>query len=88
MSNRTLAALQERRLDTRIEYARQIIQTAGCTAILKMATLPSLLRARTKLALGSYGRCDGCGHEIPSERLDVVPGAIYCVPCQMMIEDG
>lgn len=31
---------------------------------------------------GTYGRCAGCGGPIPVERLEILPHARYCVPCQ------
>jgi DnaK suppressor protein len=30
---------------------------------------------------GTYGRCTRCGKDIPSERLEAVPGAHTCVAC-------
>jgi DnaK suppressor protein len=45
----------------------------------------SLLRideALRKLKEGSYGTCEDCGEEITSERLKVMPFAIYCRDCQ------
>lgn len=41
-----------------------------------------------KLDRGTYGECDRCGREIPKERLDAIPYAIYCVECQDIIEGG
>lgn len=48
--------------------------------------------ARNRVALkkienGSYGRCEGCGREIPEERLVAVPSAPLCLECQMKRED-
>ncbi|MET8307759.1 TraR/DksA family transcriptional regulator [Micromonospora sp. NPDC005173] len=31
---------------------------------------------------GSYGSCESCGGDIPLARLEVLPWAWYCVPCQ------
>jgi DnaK suppressor protein len=31
---------------------------------------------------GDYGLCDRCGEPIPPRRLQVLPWATYCVPCQ------
>jgi len=39
-----------------------------------------------KIDQGTYGQCDRCGREIPKERLDAIPYAIYCVECQDIIE--
>lgn len=34
-----------------------------------------------------YGRCHGCGGEIPFERLDALPHARYCINCKQKEED-
>ncbi|MFG1812216.1 TraR/DksA family transcriptional regulator [Kribbella sp. NPDC049174] len=34
-----------------------------------------------RLAIGSFGRCQRCGHEISAERLEIVPMAGLCLPC-------
>ncbi|GAB7027762.1 TraR/DksA family transcriptional regulator [Geotalea toluenoxydans] len=44
--------------------------------------LSHLEEAERKLKEGSYGVCEDCGEEIPTERVKVVPDAIYCVSCQ------
>ena len=31
---------------------------------------------------GTYGKCEGCGQEIASERLEAVPTARQCVTCK------
>jgi DnaK suppressor protein len=46
----------------------------------------NLLRA-VKLALdqiesGEYGLCRECGNGIPERRLDAIPWAEHCIPCQ------
>jgi DnaK suppressor protein len=40
-----------------------------------------------KLREGSYGTCEDCGGEISSERLRVVPFAIFCRDCQERREE-
>jgi len=42
--------------------------------------------AMGKIDRGTYGQCDRCGRDIPKERLDAIPYAIYCVECQDIIE--
>ena len=37
---------------------------------------------------GEYGTCMECGEKIAKKRLDAVPWATYCVPCQERIEQG
>jgi RNA polymerase-binding transcription factor DksA len=44
---------------------------------------------RTALAAieeGSYGQCQDCEEPIPRRRLDAVPWARLCVPCQSKVE--
>jgi DnaK suppressor protein len=45
------------------------------------AQLADVRRASAKLAEGSYGSCDGCGADIPPERLEILPWAVHCVSC-------
>lgn len=49
-------------------------------------TIGRIDEALGKLERGTYGECDRCGREIPAERLDAVPHAIYCVECQDIVE--
>ena len=35
----------------------------------------------------TYGSCLECGHDIPAARLNALPWAVYCVPCQEL-QDG
>ncbi len=39
-------------------------------------------RAYRKLMHESYGICEGCGMDIPAKRLEAMPDAAYCIPCQ------
>lgn len=38
--------------------------------------------ALTRLELGTFGRCEGCGRPIAAERLRALPRARLCVRCQ------
>lgn len=44
-----------------------------------MAQIGEALR---RIDEGSYGSCARCGGQIPPERLEVLPHARFCVPCQ------
>lgn len=44
--------------------------------------LERLARARAAIAAGTYGICVDCGAEIPAGRLQAIPDAERCVPCQ------
>lgn len=37
--------------------------------------------ALDRIEQGSFGRCESCRHDIPKERLAVVPYTRYCVSC-------
>ncbi len=43
--------------------------------------LNSVLKAKEKLQDGSYGTCENCGDNIPSERLEALPASVYCASC-------
>ncbi|MET0522141.1 MAG: TraR/DksA C4-type zinc finger protein [Jiangellaceae bacterium] len=45
-------------------------------------SLEQITGALRRMAEGSYGRCEKCGNTIPAERLEVLPHARFCVPCQ------
>lgn len=44
--------------------------------------LERLALAREALAKGAYGVCVDCGSAIPERRLEAIPDALRCVPCQ------
>ena len=39
-------------------------------------------QALRRMAEGVYGTCERCAADIPLERLEVLPHARFCVPCQ------
>lgn len=41
--------------------------------------------AMRKMEQGTYGYCDRCGAEIPKARLEVLPGAIFCMECASFV---
>lgn len=58
---------------------------AHTNAALIAATRQSLAQitdALRRLSSGSYGDCEKCGTPIPRERLEILPQARFCVPCQ------
>jgi DnaK suppressor protein len=42
--------------------------------------------ALARLAGGEFGRCQECERAIPAKRLDALPWARYCVPCQEALD--
>jgi DnaK suppressor protein len=45
------------------------------------ALLTDVTRGLEKFDEHTYGECDGCGVDIPPERLEVLPWAALCVQC-------
>jgi RNA polymerase-binding transcription factor DksA len=39
-------------------------------------------QALRRIADGSYGTCERCTASIPLERLEILPHARFCMPCQ------
>jgi RNA polymerase-binding transcription factor DksA len=47
-----------------------------------------LVAAQNRLAAGTYGVCERCGCEIPTDRLLARPEARCCVPCVRRAQPG
>ncbi|GAB3149539.1 hypothetical protein GCM10027290_35930 [Micromonospora sonneratiae] len=45
-------------------------------------SLTQVTEALRRIAEGRYGACEKCAGEIPRERLEILPHARFCVPCQ------
>ncbi len=45
-------------------------------------TLAEIAAALRHMAEGRYGVCGDCQQEIPVERLEILPHARFCAPCQ------
>lgn len=48
--------------------------------------LKEVEEALERIDRNEYGKCQHCGAEISSKRLDVLPFARFCVPCQESME--
>ena len=44
--------------------------------------------ALERIEAGGYGKCAHCGNPLPEKRLDAVPWARHCLPCQDLQEKG
>ena len=44
--------------------------------------------ALERIEAGGYGKCVRCGNPLPDKRLDAVPWARHCLPCQDLQEKG
>ncbi|HEU5269565.1 MAG TPA: TraR/DksA C4-type zinc finger protein [Jatrophihabitans sp.] len=87
-------ALTEQR-GFRLEQLRQLAeapasgQLSEVTAALRTAAHAALAEidgALGRLRDGSYGRCLRCGHPVQAERLEILPAAALCMPCQHAAE--
>ncbi|WP_328346941.1 TraR/DksA family transcriptional regulator [Micromonospora sp. NBC_00421] len=56
--------------------------TRAALLVATRQSLDHLAGALRRLAEGSYGRCERCQVAIPAERLEALPQARFCVPCQ------
>ena len=45
-------------------------------------TLSEIAHALRRMAQGTYGSCEQCGRAIATERLEILPHARFCTPCQ------
>lgn len=65
------------------EGTTQAVERINTTAAARSiaAALASVDRALEKVAEGTYGFCDNCGMAIPPERLEAIPGTVFCVTC-------
>jgi RNA polymerase-binding transcription factor DksA len=48
--------------------------------------LAEINAAWTRLEQGTFGCCEGCGHEIAKERLEALPYARFCVACARKVQ--
>jgi DnaK suppressor protein len=55
---------------------------------LQRRTLAQINAALDRFDDGTYGTCVSCGDPIPDERLEVMPTASRCLPCQHRQELG
>lgn len=49
-------------------------------------TLKGIDASLARIADGTYGICASCANPIPMERLEALPSAVYCTPCQVSAE--
>lgn len=47
----------------------------------------SIEAALARMDSGEYGICESCGEPISPKRLNLVPWAVRCVPCQVLEEN-
>lgn len=57
-------------------------ETSLALLALGQSELEQVNHALDLIDLGTYGTCEGCGRDIPNERLLAMPLATRCVGCQ------
>jgi RNA polymerase-binding transcription factor len=69
--------------DGTTEAVERINTTSAARSIAAMAG--EVDRALVKLDEGTYGKCDRCGVEIPSDRLEAIAWTSTCVSCASLL---
>lgn len=67
-------------VDVAADWLRKSLESKTREKLL--ARMAQLERAYRKLVNGTYGICESCGMEIPIKRLEAMPEALCCAPCQ------
>jgi RNA polymerase-binding transcription factor DksA len=57
-------------------------QTVAALTESTRQAVADITQALRRVAEGTYGRCERCRADIPHERLEILPHARFCVPCQ------
>ena len=58
---------------------RKTLETLGAQEVRRLNLIQSAL---ARIQTGHYGACMKCGAKLPDERLEALPYALLCVPCQ------
>jgi RNA polymerase-binding transcription factor DksA len=62
--------------------ADQLVEVTAALRSAAETALTEIDAALNRLRNGSYGRCQHCQREILPERLEILPAAALCMPCQ------
>ncbi len=66
-------------------YTKEFLYSLSNT---ERSILEEVEDALERLDGGEFGTCEECAEKISRKRLDAVPWARYCVPCQERLEQG
>jgi len=77
-------------LDQEITANPRLLHDGVTIALRSAATaaLDDVEAALARMRTGQYGRCVQCTRPIPHDRLDVLPMAALCMPCQYEQQTG
>ena len=76
------ASSTEHPADATLEEVSAALRTAARTALAEVDA------ALGRMDIGEYGICQDCGADIALARLEIVPMAALCMPCQRRSETG
>jgi len=76
------ASSTEHPADATLEEVSAALRTAARTALAEVDA------ALGRMDIGEYGICQDCGADIALARLEIVPMAALCMPCQRLSETG
>lgn len=87
-----LEARLQKHLDVIADLAPHALPTidpvAYQTVTANRQTVSAITAALNRLDAGTYGMCTRCGTNISPARLEAVPHAAACVPCQSRVDAG
>ncbi|MEY3720591.1 MAG: hypothetical protein RL618_1110 [Pseudomonadota bacterium] len=69
-----------------LSFANLSIDLGNAAVTRDIHELRAIELARKKMNSGTYGTCISCGYDIPFERLQAIPTAERCAPCQQNFE--
>lgn len=64
---------------TGIDPRDEVVDTLRAGA---MSALSEIDAALARVEMGRYGSCEACDSPLPLERLEILPAAALCMPCQ------
>lgn len=67
-------------------FADLSIDLGNAAVTRDLTELRAIESVRVRIRNGTYGECIECGYEIPFARLQALPTAERCAPCQEMYE--
>ncbi len=67
-------------------FANLSVDLGNAAVTRDMHELRAIELARRRMSSGTYGECASCGYPIPFERLQAMPTAERCAPCQENFE--
>jgi RNA polymerase-binding transcription factor DksA len=79
---------QKHALLVRLAYYKQVFPSRSpeYVAFKQRHSIPRIHEALRRLEDGSYGKCAKCQEQIDEMRLELVPGALFCLECQKETE--